>query len=483
MKISLGSKLVLSIVIVAIILSGTCIGISSIVFRNIMNDEYHITTEAMAATVAATVDGDEMQVITDKVMEIYRNSETKVDNTRWNEPEFEEYSAQFLSLMDDEAYKDIQVALRKIQDVSEADCVYTLCILPDEETSVYIVDGAYGEDTVPPGCFDYLDEESYELMGNFEQGLPSYTTNTEEYGWMVTACAPIRNSKGELVCFAAVDIGMNDVVATENRFILRLSAVLLLLIVIICVAAIVFVKRRIVKPINMLSEAAGQYGQDQSSHHEFSNLKIRTGDELEVLLGSMVQMEKDIENYIQNLTQTKEQLTSARKQADDMQKQAHLDSLTGIRNRLAYDKETAILDRELESDDQTAFGIAMIDLNFLKVINDTYGHECGNATIISLSKLICDVFVHSPVFRIGGDEFAVILRNNDYDKIESLQQEFNDRLEAMQNDDSLQAWEKLSAAFGYALYDRDIDNNADDVFKRADRNMYERKKAMKGERK
>ena len=234
----------------------------------------------------------------------------------------------------------------------------------------------------------------------------------------------------------------------------------------------------------MLSEAAGQYGQQQGeAHHEFSSINIHTGDELEVLLGSMVQMEQDIENYIHNLTQTKEQLTSARQHADDMQKAALLDSLTGIRNRLAYDKEIVRLEEEMKETDRKNYGIAMIDLNFLKVINDTYGHEQGNAAIVALSKIICDVFVHSPVFRIGGDEFAVILRNNDYDKIEALQDEFNDRLAELQAIDSRKPWEKLSAAFGYALFDPALDQSADDVFKRADQKMYEHKKAMKAERK
>ena len=125
----------------------------------------------------------------------------------------------------------------------------------------------------------------------------------------------------------------------------------------------------------------------------------------------------------------------------------------------------------------------MVDLNFLKHINDTYGHEYGNEAIISLSKLICNIFIHSPVFRIGGDEFAVILKNADFNKIKTLESEFNKHLEQLASDTALQPWEKISAAFGYALFDAKQDHCADDVFKRADCNMYERKKAMKAVRK
>ena len=468
MKLSLGRKIVILIILIAVILSGTCILVSSAVNRSTMDKEYIITADSMAATVAVTVDGDKMEIITDKVMELYRSSAD---------------DEQCIALMQDEVYIDMQTALRKIQDVSEADCVYTVYICPEEKTAVYIVDGAY-EDITPPGHSNLLEEICYPYLDDLSEGLPAFISNTSEYGWVATAGAPIYNSQGEIVCFAAVDLSMNDVLSKENRFLLILAAILLFLTVIICMIAIIYVKQKIVKPINMLSETARQYGQNQSStaHHEFSTLQIHTGDELEILLSSMVQMEKDIDSYIENLTQTKAQLHSARQQADNMQELAHMDSLTGIRNRLAYDKAVIRLDNEIQNGFHT-FGIAMVDLNFLKCINDTYGHECGNTAIIALSQLICETFADSPVFRIGGDEFAVILKNNDYHQITSLTQKFNHQLEQFAADDTLQPWEKISAAFGYALFDVNTDHCAEDVFKRADHNMYERKKEMKAVRK
>jgi GGDEF domain-containing protein len=52
----------------------------------------------------------------------------------------------------------------------------------------------------------------------------------------------------------------------------------------------------------------------------------------------------------------------------------------------------------------------MFDLNDLKHINDRYGHERGDEYIVNCCRLICQVFKHSPVFRIGGDEFVALLR-------------------------------------------------------------------------
>ena len=336
---------------------------------------------------------------------------------------------------------------------------------------------------VTPGCFDPVQEFNQKYMGHPEKGLPAYITNTEEYGWLITASTPVYNSKGEIVCLATVDIDMNEIVAKENSFLMILAAILLSITMVISIFAILYVRNKIVKPINMLSEAAGQYSHNSvgSMHSEFSTLKIQTGDELEILLGSMVQMEKDIDRYIDSLTRTRAQLSSARQQADDMHELAHMDSMTGIRNRLAYDKEILSLDKEIQNGLEKC-GIAMIDLNFLKNINDNYGHEYGNTALILLSKLVCDVFAHSPMFRIGGDEFAVILKNHDYEHIGDLALEFERKLKQPGFEGPERNFETISAALGYALYDKDSDRCADDVFKRADKNMYHRKKTMKAER-
>ncbi|MBQ9452940.1 MAG: GGDEF domain-containing protein, partial [Desulfovibrio sp.] len=133
-------------------------------------------------------------------------------------------------------------------------------------------------------------------------------------------------------------------------------------------------------------------------------------------------------------------------------------------------------------DKSAQFGIAVIDLNFLKRINDTYGHEQGNITIRKLCHIVCTVFKHSPVFRIGGDEFAVILENDDYANAHDLEKQFNAVLEELAGDASLEQWERVSAAIGMAFFDAIKDDSVDNVFKRADKAMYARKKAMKGVR-
>ena len=130
----------------------------------------------------------------------------------------------------------------------------------------------------------------------------------------------------------------------------------------------------------------------------------------------------------------------------------------------------------------TEFGFAMIDLNNLKIINDTYGHEKGNVAIIRLCRLVCEIFDHSPVFRVGGDEFVVVLMGHDYSVVDELVAEFYKRLAQYEADESLEPWEKISAAVGYAKFNRSCDTCVEDVFKKADKAMYAKKIAMKAQR-
>jgi diguanylate cyclase (GGDEF)-like protein len=121
----------------------------------------------------------------------------------------------------------------------------------------------------------------------------------------------------------------------------------------------------------------------------------------------------------------------------------------------------------------------MIDINNLKYVNDSFGHEHGDEYIKGCCNIICNVYKKSPVFRIGGDEFVVILRGNDYvnrmDCFDSLEDLFDESC----GNTSAEEYCRYSASFGMADYDPSTDKTVDDVFKRADKLMYDFKKEFK----
>ncbi len=204
-------------------------------------------------------------------------------------------------------------------------------------------------------------------------------------------------------------------------------------------------------------------------------------DEISALARQFATMIVELENYIKNLVKTTQELKNSRRREQDMSTLANKDALTGVRNRTAYDSLEKELVRNFEKGD-TKFGFAMIDLNYLKRINDTYGHDKGNVSIKLLCNLVCRIFAHSPVFRVGGDEFVVVLRGSDYDNFDALEERFYAAIADMASG-SREPWEKISAAMGMAKYDPELDSDVASVLKRADESMYIRKQEMKCQRK
>lgn len=151
---------------------------------------------------------------------------------------------------------------------------------------------------------------------------------------------------------------------------------------------------------------------------------------------------------------------------------AYTDPLTSVRNRRAYVETEAEMNRQIADGAMREFAMAVFDLNGLKIINDTLGHEAGDRYIVAACKLICDHFKHSAVFRIGGDEFVAVLGGQDYVDRVHLAASFDERIERNLHNG------EVVIAMGMATFNQDFDTNSWTVFERADTKMYERKKAL-----
>jgi diguanylate cyclase (GGDEF)-like protein len=153
--------------------------------------------------------------------------------------------------------------------------------------------------------------------------------------------------------------------------------------------------------------------------------------------------------------------------------QANVDALTGIRNRHAYLETELRLDRLIAAQSAPPFAIVVMDLNDLKKINDTAGHQAGDQYLCDACRIICEVFKHSPVFRVGGDEFAVIAQGSDYTCLDR-------RLEAMRDHNTAARRSGgIVIACGMARFEEDTCVAA--VFERADHAMYEDKRRLKAQ--
>ncbi len=177
---------------------------------------------------------------------------------------------------------------------------------------------------------------------------------------------------------------------------------------------------------------------------------------------------ENIEDEIRSKKTQERALQSAKRMA-------RLDDLTGIRNKNAFMEYIASIDEKLKGGATVEpFAIVMCDINDLKLINDTRGHSFGDEAIQRASRMVCGVFEHSPVFRVGGDEFVAILRGQDYEQRENLFRKLKE--ESLANKRSRSG---PVVACGIADYDPEKDNKVDDVYERADEQMYAAKNELK----
>ena len=152
-------------------------------------------------------------------------------------------------------------------------------------------------------------------------------------------------------------------------------------------------------------------------------------------------------------------------------KLAYTDLLTGINNRNAFELDT----KRLQRSEQQDLTVLTCDLNMLKNVNDQRGHAAGDEYIISLARLLVERFRdRGETYRIGGDEFATLLRNADVDALRAAMDELHAQALKIQV-----AGFPLFFAYGIASFDPACDADVHDTMTRADAQMYAHKRALK----
>lgn len=151
---------------------------------------------------------------------------------------------------------------------------------------------------------------------------------------------------------------------------------------------------------------------------------------------------------------------------------AYMDELTGLANRRKCEECMKELETHTEK-----YCILCFDLNLLKKINDTYGHEKGDELIKRFADVLREVYsLYGITARTGGDEFVAILNNVSVQETEKL---ISDMLILIETKNKEEDILKLSTAYGYAMSDEVADSNPHIIYKLADDRMYECKKKSK----
>ena len=247
-----------------------------------------------------------------------------------------------------------------------------------------------------------------------------------------------------------VAVPVSEINAIWQKLILEIvlvAAVVLTIFIIITVLS----ARHLTRPLLKLTDAAEQINK---GNYEVK-MEYNENNEIGMLTKTFNKLIAHLKNYI-----------------SDLNGLAYSDALTSVRNKGAFDIYLKRLQDKMDKKDGlTEFAIAILDCDNLKGMNDNHGHEKGDIYLKNAANLICRVFQSSPVFRIGGDEFAIVLQNDDYRNREELKCRFEEESAEICTY-SENPWDKVSVAIGIAEYDPKNDVKIESIIKRADRLMY-----------
>ena len=166
------------------------------------------------------------------------------------------------------------------------------------------------------------------------------------------------------------------------------------------------------------------------------------------------------------------QLQAEKENSRNFMSMANTDSLTGLRNKHAFSEYETSLDKSIRDKAIENVAVVVCDINGLKHVNDTFGHAAGDKLIKDASVMLCEYFSHGAVFRTGGDEFVIVLKGKGFDNRDEVMDEFNRKVES-----NISTGDVVVSIGCSTLTEGDEQLN--DIFKRADKRMYERKKELK----
>lgn len=169
----------------------------------------------------------------------------------------------------------------------------------------------------------------------------------------------------------------------------------------------------------------------------------------------------------------RDELVSRQHDLEVAQVRISTDPLTGVYSKHAYVDVEEKIENEISKGNIKEFAIVIFDVNDLKLTNDTHGHETGDKLLCEATSLIGEYFKNAPIYRVGGDEFAVFLLGDHYQRRDEYLASFNARI-----DQNLKDGTALVAA-GMSLFLPDRDTTVMQPYTRADRQMYARKQRIK----
>nr|MCR5156864.1 hypothetical protein [Butyrivibrio sp.] len=277
-SVSLRDKLILILSLAATLTALIAVLISYYLFHNTIIHQHSDYAEKMASMVAAAIDGN-------MIDEYLEEGEDAV------------------------GYIKTKEALERIRDSSPY--IEYLYVYKFEEDGCHVVFDLDNpaELGVKPGEIVPIDPAFAEYEQDFIAGNEILPTDShDEYGWLLTAYVPIKNSDRKVVAYAAVDLSMDHIHTYGKEFLVSQISLFLGIFIFIFAVGFYFTEYKIILPLNSMAYTTSEYAQENEAAMEMTadtlkKLDIRTGDEIENLYRSIYNMAVSNLEFFEDINQ------------------------------------------------------------------------------------------------------------------------------------------------------------------------------------
>ncbi len=406
---------------------------------------------------------------TNSLHEVIRKNMLDISNSAANLVDGDLFDTINEESLEGEAFKEVYDQLSVFQHNVDIKYIYSARKI-NEETFIFVVDA----DPDEPAAFgeELVVSQALKTAANGTPDIDNATVS-DRWGTFYTAYSPIRNAAGDVVGVVGVDIDAAWYDAqTQNHAITIL--IISSLFTVAGIAIVFLINSRVKKRFSVLESEITNLSKDVDaltgelqSNSDYQKIKAHmleeaTGtdsesneDEISALSSKVRSLHMEMNKYLEY---TEEQINT--------------DALTGVGSMASYLERCSELDGEINKG-TASYAVILFDINRLKQINDTKGHDTGDKYIQEAAQAIAKIFGIGNAYRIGGDEFIVI--TSETKKLEEKSKSVNREIESFNRIHKTEDI-PLSVSGGIAVFDPDTDRNFRNTFNRADAHMYQRKK-------
>ncbi len=304
--LSLRVKVVVMILLMVACLAASMLGVSYYIYSETMTEHYARMTSNLAGTTARILDEEDVRELSQEVLARYRavcDGKMPPDLEAVSEQEREAYFARFEDIAKTAAYIRINEEMGKIRKANQVLSLYLVYMDMETEKCVYVCDSSPDDEICMPGTLDQIEERNRELLEQGQHDFPAYVTNYSQYGWLCSASAAVRDGDGAVLANVFVDISMEDVMQDRRDFLRRLLCALAGRTFVLILIGLYAISKTVVTPINRLAKSTAGFvaNRKENGATTVQDLNIRSNDEIGRLAEAVGKMERDINEYIDNI--------------------------------------------------------------------------------------------------------------------------------------------------------------------------------------